>query len=255
MNPHDREEANKWLRLGYETFGQAGLAAMAKAMGLAHATDRSAVDDGDVDGDVVAAAVRPAGGATPQAPAFSPRQQMDDQTSPNHRIVEIDAEGRPRAEVFSWRPVGKGSSSFGHMSASIGNRMYSWGPSGMDVEPRSDYLRRNSFRPALSRDLDLPMNEIVEFDQSLQRYPLQHEYGTFLANCADPVEEGLENLGYPMGVRLTPKDVMDGIVFAKLSPANDYRLYKADPSAQKKAGGAVERAWDKLPSPWSWFFE
>lgn len=98
------------------------------------------------------------------------------------------------------------------------------------------------------------MDEVVKLDRSLQQYPSRHEYDSLVADCADPVEEGLEDLGYPMGMRLTPKDVMDAIVFAKLSPGNEYRLYKADPGAQKKASSAIERAWDKLPSPWSWFF-
>jgi hypothetical protein len=154
-----------------------------------------------------------------------------------------------------WAPAGKGESSFGHLSTGIGDRMYSWGPNGMTVEPRASYLARNQFREALGRRLDLTPGETRQLERSLQSYQGSHEYGIFDANCADPLEEGLEQLGYPMGVRLTPKDVEDGIVSLRLSSPNDYRLYKSRPSGEADKRTTFERAWDAVSSPWLWFFE
>ncbi len=37
MNTQEREESAKWLKLAYETYGPAGVAAIAQAMGLPRA--------------------------------------------------------------------------------------------------------------------------------------------------------------------------------------------------------------------------
>lgn len=50
MSANDREEAEKWLRLGYETFGPDGVSAVAKALGLTirNATSPSTATQGSV---------------------------------------------------------------------------------------------------------------------------------------------------------------------------------------------------------------
>lgn len=243
MTPTERDEAVKWLRLGYEAYGRSGAGAMARAMGLTRPADRADADRMDVEAPSDAGDVR-AASATPE--------RLDDLSSPNHRMVAIRSDGQPRVEVFGWAPVGMGESSFGHMSASIGDRMYSWGPGGMTTEPRKAYLRRNGFRSALSREVALPADEIAAFERSLQTYPLRHEYDTFLANCADPTEEAFEELGYPMGIRLSPRDVMEGLVGAGLSRPNDYRLRHRQPDADSR--DADQSAAGKFSAPWSWLF-
>ena len=51
-------------------------------------------------------------------------------------------------EVFIWESSGHGRSAFGHASIAINETSYSFGPQGMFIEPKSDYLDRNKFRSA-----------------------------------------------------------------------------------------------------------
>jgi len=251
VNAEERDEAIKWLKLGHETYGRRGVEAMARALGLSHAADRiDATGPHEQAGAGEAAPVSASPGSTER----SMPERWDDLASPNHRALAVRPDGAPRVEVFAWKPVGLGASSFGHMSASVGDRVFSWGPNGMTEEPRRTYLRRNNFRAALGRELDLPMTEAQGFEASLRDYPLRHEYDTFLANCADPVEGGLEELGYPMGVRLSPRDVMEGLVGAGLSQPNDYRIYQARPDQDAGFMARGRRARETVPAPWSWLF-
>jgi hypothetical protein len=151
--------------------------------------------------------------------------------------------------------VGKGESSFGHLSSSVGDTMYSWGPGGMTIEPRETYLRRNRFRGALERTLKLAPEEKQQFEKNLRDYGTDHEYGVFDANCADPAEEALERLGYPMGVRLTPKDIQDAVVATRLSEPDGYTYRKAQGSNAAGKGSLGRRVWDAIPAPWSPLFE
>jgi hypothetical protein len=132
--------------------------------------------------------------------------------------------------------------------------MYSWGPGGMTVEPREAYLYRNNFRGAIERKLNLAPEEKLPFEESLRDYGNHHEYSFLGANCADPAEEALERLGYPMGYRLSPKDLQDGIVALRLSEPNRYTYRSRQPHVAEGQRSLVRRFWDAIPAPWSPLF-
>jgi hypothetical protein len=134
-------------------------------------------------------------------------------------------------------------SSLGHIAVDIDGTTYSWSPGGMFVEPTLDYLRRNSFRNALGFPLRLSSKEVGQLEASLQDYGRHHKYDILDANCTDPLEDGLQQLGDPIARSPLPLGLRDGLVFNGLVEGNDYRYYPADP--------AKKRPWWYPNAPWS----
>lgn len=146
-------------------------------------------------------------------------------------------------EALVFSPTGWRGSSFGHVAVNINGTTYSWAPGGMTIERTSDYLNRNSFRNGLGFPLKLNPREEAALENFLNNYEKNHDYSEFGPNCTDPLEEGLEALGYPLGNNLIPQSLQDSLVFNKLANGNKYKYYPADPSKKRPA-------W--LPSaPWS----
>lgn len=150
-------------------------------------------------------------------------------------------------EIIFWEPTGWGESSMGHVSSRVGETMYSWGPQGMTVEPSDKYMARNDFRNAIGRKLKLSPPEAAIFEEYLQTFADSHKYGVVDANCADPAEEALELLGYPMGIRPFPADLRQGIDQLKLAAPEDRTVYPADPN--KRRSDVLARA------PWTGLFQ
>ena len=96
----------------------------------------------------------------------------------------------PRGEEVSlqfWSGAGRSGSSLGHVSGQINGRNYSFAPNGMNIQPHSEYLGRNTFRSGVDVTLDLsfPGKEIM-LEMCLQRRSA--EYGLLENNCTDPWE-------------------------------------------------------------------
>jgi len=105
-------------------------------------------------------------------------------------------------EIFIWRNVGHGASSFGHVSAHVNGTAYSWGPNGMTIESQADYLDRNSFRDGAGLTLNIsPLQEDI-FEQCLQ---VDHgEYSALTNNCSDPVQRCLSSAGVELPSSVFP---------------------------------------------------
>jgi hypothetical protein len=111
----------------------------------------------------------------------------------------------------------------------------------MFVESTDDYLSRNSFRNGLGFPLNLSEEEEAALEEFLKNYA--EDYNWLGPNCTDPLEEGLEALGYPLGKNLLPQSLQDSLVFNDLANGNNYNYYQADP--------ALKRPWWRPSAPWS----
>jgi hypothetical protein len=110
----------------------------------------------------------------------------------------------------------------------------------MTVEPAEDYMKRNNFRNAIGRKLKLPSEEAAVFEEYLRTFAGGHKYGVMDANCADPAEEALELLGYPMGIRPFPSDLRQGLDQLELVQSQGYTKYPVAPA--KRKSGILDRA-------------
>ena len=124
-------------------------------------------------------------------------------------LVYVDRFGL-ESGVIIWHPVGYGKSSFGHASAYVGNRSYSYGPNGMDSRPLDRYLGRNNFRGGLVIPLNLSGAQEEAFASCLSAS--QGDYDLFGHNCTDPIERCLGSIGADLGGSLTPQGLAEGIV-------------------------------------------
>ncbi|MCU7921043.1 MAG: hypothetical protein KZQ95_22190 [Candidatus Thiodiazotropha sp. (ex Epidulcina cf. delphinae)] len=109
-------------------------------------------------------------------------------------------------EVIIWRPVGWGSSSFGHVSSNVNGSNYSWGPGGWDTRypNASDYAdRQQTFRPGVGTILDLTPEQERRLEECYARS--RGEYSSTSNNCADPHQDCLsEVLGSPISDTFFP---------------------------------------------------
>jgi len=70
--------------------------------------------------------------------------------------------------------------------------------------------------------------EVAKLESYLQSYGNSRTYNALTSNCADPIESGLEELGYPIGMALTPMDLKDSLIWNKIIDGNTYTLYQAE---------------------------
>jgi RHS repeat-associated protein len=127
-------------------------------------------------------------------------------------------------EIIVWQPVGWGRSSFGHVSVDINGTTYSYEPTGMRIMPTSDYLDKNKFREGVGMALKLSSEQEVHLNYHLKNY--DKEYGRLTNNCVDPIESGLENLGYDVGPILFPVSL--GHKIMDLNLVEKYDFFKAE---------------------------
>jgi hypothetical protein len=99
----------------------------------------------------------------------------------------------PETGVTVWKPVGWGSSSFGHISTTINGMAYSFGPNGMTIEPIATYLERNNFRDGMEINLKLTNEQAKILTSCLTG--LQETYNKLLNNCGTPIQKCLVNVG------------------------------------------------------------
>lgn len=118
-------------------------------------------------------------------------------------------------EVLVWQPVGWGTSSFSHVSANINGTSYSYGPSGMSVEPIDAFMKRNSFREGKGLELNLSPCEEEKLAKHLNEY--NYPYLWPIIQCISPIQSGLINkLGYEINTSLTPISLIDSLTDAGL---------------------------------------
>ncbi|WP_352498955.1 RHS repeat-associated core domain-containing protein, partial [Mesorhizobium sp. M0030] len=147
-------------------------------------------------------------------------------------------------EAIFFKPVGWFASSFGHVAVNINGTVYSWNTNGMAIEPKDDYLDRNKFRDALGFPLSLTHAQENQLEGSLRSYGKDHSYDKFSSNCTDPLQHGLEELGYPFGAFTpTPSQIRDNLVFDGLANGNNYNYYPANP--------ADKAPWWVPSAPWT----
>ncbi|WP_347333023.1 RHS repeat-associated core domain-containing protein, partial [Marinimicrobium locisalis] len=112
----------------------------------------------------------------------------------NNPLAFIDPFGL--AEVVIWGGVGKGSSSFGHVSTNVNGTSYSWGPGGMDIRPQSEYMNLNQdFRSGLGFNLPLTQQQDDSLEQCLSGYSSGSGYNPATNNCGAPVQSCLNQVG------------------------------------------------------------
>jgi hypothetical protein len=104
--------------------------------------------------------------------------------------LNADGYGSPprssRVEVLIGEPIGWGASSFGHVAISIDRVVYSFGPSGMAIEPDHLYLNRNAFRSTSGLIVDVEPNLIPDMKEFLSTYSEEYSVIGFQA-CVQPV--------------------------------------------------------------------
>ena len=135
-------------------------------------------------------------------------------------------------EVIVWQPSGWGRSSFGHVSVNINGTTYSFEPDGMRIMPSADYLAKNTFREGVGMVLNITAEQEASLGTFLKNY--NKDYGRLTNNCADPIESGLEKLGYHLGAILYPVSL--GKTLMDMNLVNSYNFYWA--SVPKKGTSA-----------------
>lgn len=156
----------------------------------------------------------------------------------------IDA---PRmAELLVFQPISNGRSSFGHVAIDIDGTIYSWTPGGLFVTTKDDYLKKNAFRDGTGYPLRLTDQEAKKLKQHILNFGQKEHYNFVTANCTDPIEEGLEALGYQVGLTILPAQLKAAIMQSHLASIDRSNDYPADP-AQKSS--AATMPWSLLSMP------
>ena len=143
------------------------------------------------------------------------------------------------SEILTFQPVGWGSSSFGHSAININGIVHSWGPNGMWTGSFEDYMKKNQFREAVGAVLNISSNEEKRLETFISDFAAKHRYAELTDNCADPIESGIEDLGYDLGVNLFPVSLGEAIDNAGL--VDRYNFYPRSPNSQRS------KWWESAP--------
>ena len=100
------------------------------------------------------------------------------------------------AEVIVFQPVGQGASSFGHTATHLNGLIYSYGPSGMHIEPIHLYMARNNFRGAAGYVIPLTKDQETKLTGCLSSYNKPYRFP--INACADPLQSCLQSQGLPL---------------------------------------------------------
>jgi hypothetical protein len=163
------------------------------------------------------------------------------------------------AEIVFWDRVGHGESSFGHVSANVEGFAYSWGQKKMWAGNISTFMTLNQvFRNGQGLELKLTAAQSLKLQEHLVSYVnTDKDYNLLWRNCTDPVETGLEKLGYNLGCNLTPDQLKAAIINAGLvKKTTDYVMINDLPvcgldlvKQSAERGGCVEEP--TLPASYS----
>ena len=94
------------------------------------------------------------------------------------------------------------ASSFGHVSTSINDTTYIYGPDDMSSLPTSEYLSKNGFRLGRGIHLDLAEEEEAPLENCMSNH--NSSYSTLTHNCDTPVQDCLKQLSYDLGRNILP---------------------------------------------------
>jgi hypothetical protein len=191
---------------------------------MAQATEPAAIDTLPAANPIPLGGKDPApSSATQAAPPTIERIQDAKKKLP---VAPIDAERR--AELLVFEPVGKGASSFGHVAISFGDLVFSWSPEGLHLARKADYLAANGFRDGKGYPLRLTETEAKELEAHILRFANTASYNPIFANCVDPIELGLEQLGYDVGLTVLPAQLQDALFASGLASEDRSSQYLAD---------------------------
>lgn len=135
-----------------------------------------------------------------------------------------------KAELLIFQPAGDGQSSLGHVAIEIKGLLYSWTPSGLHLTTKQEYLAKNNFRDATGYPLRLTDNETDRLESYILKYANTARYNPMTANCTDMVEQGLEPLGYNVGLTALPAQLQKALIANQLASKDRSTFYPADPS-------------------------
>ncbi|WP_374374746.1 hypothetical protein [Dongia sp.] len=216
LSPHGRA-----ILAGMEHAGQTDPHVVAK---MTQATDPAATDTRPDVNPIPVDERNPASASLTQA---SPRAVgRIQETKKKQPVAPIDAERR--AELLVFEPVGKGASSFGHVAISFGDLVFSWSPEGLHLARKADYLAANGFRDGKGYPLRLTETEAKELEAHILRFANTASYNPIFANCVDPIELGLEHLGYDVGLTVLPAQLQDALFASGLASEDRSSQYLAD---------------------------
>lgn len=155
------------------------------------------------------------------------------------RVLEwIDVFGL-QSSVFVWRPVGKGSSSFGHVSVSIRGWTFSWNhDSNFLIQRTSDYLKAQRFRDGEEYMLNLSDKDEEKFLQCMKSYPIK-PYNLFTNNCGTAIQRCLNVVDKSMGTSVMPIDIRQNLRSRPNTPKVDH--------PQSKPGDGWNAPWTQWP--------
>ena len=114
-------------------------------------------------------------------------------------------------EVVLWHPSGSGFSSLGHMSATVGDSAYSYGPTGLKVFTPQGYVDKNDFREGLGLTMRVNPTQKRIIDSTIQSYR-DKPYLWFTNNCTSPVKSALNQAGIPIDDDPLPNSVARSII-------------------------------------------
>lgn len=99
------------------------------------------------------------------------------------------------AEIIVWEPVGRGGSSFGHVSTIANGRSYSWGTGGWDSnKDPSTYIDNNrNFRSGTGVKISMTPDQENRFEECLKKH--DGKYNIFTNNCGTPPQKCLREVG------------------------------------------------------------
>jgi RHS repeat-associated protein len=158
------------------------------------------------------------------------------------------------AEVIVWEPVGRGSSSFGHVSTIANGKNYSWGTGGWDTnkDPASYIDKNRDFRSGIGVKIKMTQDQENRFEACLKRHGGSYNLGT--NNCGTPSQNCLREVGIndfynyrdaTLGINgnyVFPVDLGNGLLSSpSAGPAINYPA-KNEPSVLER----LTRA------PWAW---
>ena len=163
---------------------------------------------------------------------------------PKKPLAPIDAPRR--AEIIVFQPVGKRQSSFGHVAIEIDGLLYSWTPSGLFLTTKDEYLKTNDFRDGTGYPLRLTGDEVKRLENYILQYDTTAKYNPVTANCTDPIEQGLESLGYNVGLTVLPAQLQKALIASELASREKAHFYPANPARKSPA---ATMPWSILSMP------
>ena len=158
------------------------------------------------------------------------------------------------AEVIVWEPVGRGASSFGHVSSIANGKSYSWGTGGWDTntDPATYIDRNRDFRSGIGVKIKMTPDQENRFEACLKRTGGSYSLST--NNCGTPPQNCLREVGIDDFYNY--RDTTLGINRNHVFPVDLGNGLLSSPSAEAVISYPVKKeptVIDRLRrAPWAW---